>query len=188
MAKVDVVRPATTSSRPAAVCFNRLSLVYSSIFTLKLAATPFFAYMTEPWPRTVTHRVNPPWPSFDAFTNATLAKLQRIYNNQTLDPQTICKYDSATNSHVMRYTLDLPHAVPEDAWLVQLTNFPAAFLYGAGLRRFVYTFLQANQTERRTIPWHECEHVWMVGVALSEVCVWIEQPSPDHSLSSLPCV
>ncbi|KAH9087628.1 hypothetical protein LEN26_019919 [Aphanomyces euteiches] len=138
--------------------------------------------MTEPWPWTVTHRVNPPWPSFDAFTNATLAKLQRIYNNQTLDPQTICKYDSATNSHVMRYTLDVPHAVPEDAWLVQLTNFPAAFLYGAGLRRFVYTFLQANQTERRIIPWHECEHVWMVGVALSEVCVWIEQPSPDHTL------
>ncbi|CAK4683447.1 hypothetical protein LEN26_013631 [Aphanomyces euteiches] len=95
------------ASKAVSIRFSRFSLCYTGLFALKLASTPILAYLTEPWPWSVPQMNRVHFDSYDAFNNASFAYLQSIYNNKTMARDAVCRFDSATNSYVLRKRLNL---------------------------------------------------------------------------------
>ncbi|ETV91644.1 hypothetical protein H310_13890 [Aphanomyces invadans] len=180
MSKVHSAGPVAVVGRlPPSVHLNRLSLLYNVVFTIKIATTPFFAYLTEPFPWALPAAVHPAWNATTSteYSTMTAAYLQSIYNNATMPASSVCYRHGATNSNVLRLVRPLPPST--DTCVEYLVHMPGAGLYGAGMRRFVCTFLAASASQRRGMPWHHCLHAVMAGLPLGEVCVWFEStPHP----------
>ncbi|KAH9084244.1 hypothetical protein Ae201684P_020493 [Aphanomyces euteiches] len=102
-----------------------LFAIMRRLFALKLASTPMLAYLTEPWPWSVPQMNRVHFDSYDAFNNASFAYLQSIYNNKTMARDAVCRFDSATNSYVLRKRLNLPStSVPSETFLSYLIQCP----------------------------------------------------------------
>ncbi|KAH9159930.1 hypothetical protein LEN26_002099 [Aphanomyces euteiches] len=157
------------------VKYSRGSLLFNGLFTLKLVCTPFFAYMTEPWPWHVLNSAEVPvFDSFDAFRNASFAYFYGVFNNQTLEPSTVVCRESTSNSHLVRKTVALPEHVRPDDCMDFVCRWPGAVFYSSGFRRSSCDFLAQSNTNRTSKLWFDCEHAQFFGTPMSEVCIWIE--------------
>ncbi|KAH9144495.1 hypothetical protein AeRB84_011548 [Aphanomyces euteiches] len=157
------------------VKYSRGSLLFNGLFTLKLVCTPFFAYMTEPWPWHVLNSADVPlFDSFDAFRNASFAYFYSVFNNQTLEPSTVLCRESATNSNLVRKNVALPEHVRPDNCMDFVCRWPGAVFYSSGFRRFSCDFLAQSNANRTSKLWFDCEHAQFFGTPMSEVCIWIE--------------
>ncbi|KAH9162381.1 hypothetical protein LEN26_000965 [Aphanomyces euteiches] len=165
----------------AAVRLSFLSLCYTGIFVLKLASTPFFAYLTEPLPWSLPHRDITKWTTFEAFNNATYSFLRHIYNDQTMH-NAVCKFDSSTVSFVLRSQITLPLSeVPEASSLSHIVRFPGAIFYSGGARQFMASLLGQDSTRRRQMQLFHCQRNYYCGAAFADSCVWLE-PLPSRQM------
>ncbi|ETV95914.1 hypothetical protein H310_10579 [Aphanomyces invadans] len=154
--------------------FNRLSLVYSTVFTLKLVITPFLAYLTEPFPWTIPPMIHPAWnaTSKAEASRLTAVYLQSIYNNQTMLPTTVCYRDVTTNSNMLRLLRPVPPSASE--CMQYLMCLPGAGLYTEGMRELVCSFLSESEQGRARMSWQHCDHVLMAGLPMGDYCLWFE--------------
>ncbi|KAG9400958.1 hypothetical protein AC1031_009682 [Aphanomyces cochlioides] len=178
MAKVSVARP-----HKASVRFSRWSVAFNLLAAVNLASTPFMAYLTEPLPGRAASTRFPPWTSFQGYTYTMLVFFETLYNN-SMPSNVVCKQDRATNTFAMRYILDLQPAIHPDDVQDFLLRLPGSGFYGAGVVTYMTSFLTSNASSRNTLkPWRICEHGYVVGVHIADLCFWMHQvDSLDETL------
>ncbi|KAH9115220.1 hypothetical protein AeMF1_010737 [Aphanomyces euteiches] len=164
MAKVE-----PTSRVQASVRISRFSLFYTGLFVLKLASTPLIAYLSEPLPWLIPER------SFVDY-------LRQLYNNQTMSPGTVCRFDSTTITYVVRneIALSLERISPE-SFNSHFIHFPGAMFYGSGPNAFVRNFLNQDATERRAGQMFYCQRNRYYGTVVSDACIWLEPMALENS-------
>ncbi|KAG9407756.1 hypothetical protein AC1031_020998 [Aphanomyces cochlioides] len=183
--QVSKATPVAAPRAPRVVKYSRTSLLFNGLFALKLVCTPFFAYMTEPWPWHVLNPDDVPvFDSFDAFRNASFAYFYGVFNNKTLDPSTVVCRESASNSNLVRKTVALPERVLPQDCMDYVCRWPGAVFYSSGFRSFACDFLAQSNANRTSMIWFDCEHAQFLGTPMTEVCIWVE-PTQENDQGDL---
>ncbi|KAG9407747.1 hypothetical protein AC1031_020989 [Aphanomyces cochlioides] len=169
------IQQATESTRRTPVSFYRVSVIYSTFFVIKLAATPLLAYLTEPTPWSLPQQSFGDWESFESFNNGTYAILEQGYKQHGVNENKTTFYDSTYNMFFVRFELELPPSIPANDKLSYLIKLPGAMLYGKGICDFVYNFIGQNAAERiARSDLFFCQHFLYFGFPLDDTCVWLE--------------
>ncbi|CAK4123313.1 unnamed protein product [Aphanomyces euteiches] len=176
------------ASKAVSIRFSRFSLCYTGLFALKLASTPMLAYLTEPWPWSVPQMNRVHFDSYDAFNNASFAYLQSIYNNKTMARDAVCRFDSATNSYVLRKRLNLPStSVPSETFLSYLIQCPGmsntTHPHTASICRRISNPRQP--TRRSSNRLFQCQTAYYFGLLSAHACVWLEPLPPETTETDL---
>ncbi|KAF0684724.1 Aste57867_23325 [Aphanomyces stellatus] len=161
---------------PVRVTWSRLSLFWSVCFVLNLTAMPLKAYFSETFP----WHVPPLAPDFSLTPNdvATLESLQSLAQSQPHDTG----FARDASAYVLWYPIELPaQSIPDDVGCMHwMLAFPAAALYGPGLRQFVCAYLARNASMRAAMPsttnnstFFRCQVGLVVGVPSMKFCLWL---------------
>ncbi|KAG9400897.1 hypothetical protein AC1031_009621 [Aphanomyces cochlioides] len=140
------------------------------------------AYLSEPPPGRNRSNNFPAWNSFEDYVNGTTTFLQTLYNNETMEINTVGRRDIPTNSFVIRYTMTLPFEIPNRNAFDYYIRMPGAGLYSNGVRAFATNFLTSNETKRNELqPWRMCQHERLLSFTYGEICLWIvKDPEPTQ--------
>ncbi|KAF0688645.1 Aste57867_19757 [Aphanomyces stellatus] len=161
-------------TRPRIARTNKLSVLYSIVFSASIVTEPLKAYVSEPLPwQLVSMTHNTSTLSFEDYVNTTATYLATKYNTHTLSPSTVFSHDKVTNSALLRYTMALPSNADESC-TTHVIYFPGSIFYGFGTVEFVCQFLAQNASTQLTNLKAMCQHNRMAGLLFSESCTWFE--------------
>ncbi|KAH9112902.1 hypothetical protein AeMF1_012832 [Aphanomyces euteiches] len=153
------------------------------------------AYLSEPPPGGNRANTFSAWNSFEEYVNGTAVFLQTLYNNETMEINTVGCRDSPTNSFVIQYTMTLPFEIPNRNafdYYIRMPGKPffvksfdneafhvlGAGLYSNGVRKFATNFLTSNETKRDEMqPWRMCQHERLLSMTYGELCLWMVKES-----------
>ncbi|KAH9094967.1 hypothetical protein LEN26_017995 [Aphanomyces euteiches] len=157
------IQQATESTRRTRVNFYRFSVVYSTFFVIKLAATPLLAYLTEPTPWSLPRQSFGDWDSFEAFNNGTYAILEQGYKLHGVDKNKTTFHDSTSNMFFVRFELELPPT----AWYVYIVVMTFSTIYNTLTGAMLYECMARSDL-------FFCQHFLYFGFPLDDTCVWLE--------------
>ncbi|EQC40848.1 hypothetical protein SDRG_01915 [Saprolegnia diclina VS20] len=172
--------PAAT--RAFSVKWNKVSLVTSLLMLLNIAAMPMKAYFSEEFPWQSDDGPVPVFGNLAADDPAYLALMQTLFNRVTLAGRPSFVYNATLRCDIFRGRLDLRHKRP-----VPLDDC-VSFYYGTpGLMFYAPSLLDAlcplAATDHRNATWPDemtwqshggCEVVMLLGVHLSQGCLWLD--------------
>ncbi|KAH9125437.1 hypothetical protein AeMF1_003937, partial [Aphanomyces euteiches] len=155
-----------------------LSHIMSFSLSIWCPRYPFMAYLSEPPPGGNRANTFSAWNSFEEYVNGTAVFLQTLYNNETMEINTVGCRDSPTNSFVIQYTMTLPFEIPNRNAFDYYIRMPGAGLYSNGVRKFATNFLTSNETKRDEMqPWRMCQHERLLSMTYGELCLWMVKES-----------
>ncbi|KAG9400892.1 hypothetical protein AC1031_009614 [Aphanomyces cochlioides] len=116
------------------------------------------------------------WPTF-----LSLAYLQQLYNDNTMDESLVSRRDIATNTSVIRFNMSLPFVVSRHDAFDYYIRIPVSPFFSSGVRDFMTDFLTANKTSRNQMhPWQFCQHNRILTMTYSELCIWMVEQSESE--------